>query len=66
MLQLKSGRHVLLTNYDDFPKSIEISLELSEAEDGEEVAYLCDLVEILTPLGCPIPDKSHVGFPVWR
>ncbi|ROZ61527.1 hypothetical protein EEB15_32520 [Ramlibacter sp. WS9] len=66
MLKLASGRHALVTNYDDFPKSIELSLELTEARDGEEVAYLSDLVEILTPLQCPIPDKSRVGFPTWR
>lgn len=65
-LKLTSGRHALLVNYDDFPKSVEICLELSEASDGEEVAYLSDLAEILVPLQCPIPDKSRVGFPVWR
>lgn len=66
MLQLVSGRRALLTSYADFPKSIEISLELSESDDGEEVAHLSDLVEILNPLECPIPDKSSVGFPTWR
>jgi hypothetical protein len=66
MLALTSGRHALLTNYDDFPSSIELSLELVESEDGEEVAYISDLAELLTPLGCPIPDKSNVGFPPWQ
>ena len=66
LLQLASGRHALLTNYDDFPHSIEISLELEEDEHGQETAYLSDLAEVLAPLGIPIPNKSHVGFPRWR
>jgi hypothetical protein len=66
LLQLASGRHALLTSYDDFPHSIEISLELAEDEHGQEIAYLSDLAEILTPLGISVPDKSRVGFPHWR
>jgi hypothetical protein len=65
MLQLVSGRHALLMNYEDFHKSIEVSLELCES-DGEEVAYLSDLMKVLAPLNCPAPDKSSVGFPFWR
>jgi hypothetical protein len=58
---LVSGRHALLTNYEDFPKSIEVSLELCES-NGEEVAYLSDFMEVLAPLNCPAPDESSVGF----
>lgn len=66
LLKLGSERHALVVCYDDFPQSVEISLELVEFGNGEEVAHLADLAEILGPLACPMPDKSRVGFPVWR
>jgi len=65
-LRLPSGRHALLTNYEDFPAWIEISLELEALPDGEGVVYYQDLAAVLEPLGLVVPDKSNVGFPTWR
>jgi hypothetical protein len=65
-LKLPSGRLALLTNYDDFPLWLEISLELEERPDGEGVVYYQDLASVLEPLGLVVTDKSNVGFPTWR
>ena len=65
-LKLPSARHALLTNYEDFPLWIEVSLELEELPDGKGVVYYQDLAAVLEPLGLVVPDKSNVGFPTWR
>lgn len=66
MLALPSGRFALVTSYDDARTVIDITLELEERSDGNDVAYLSDLMAILQPLGVATPDKSRIGFPIWR
>lgn len=66
MLQLTTSRRALITCYDDFHQSLEISLECETQSDGEEVVYYEDLRQVIEPLGLPIPDKSMMGFPTWR
>lgn len=65
-LQLPTSRFAELTRYDDYPLWLDIGLELEERPSGEAVVYHDDLRCILTPLDLPMPDKSNVGFPLWR
>ncbi|MCZ8219984.1 MAG: hypothetical protein O9337_11235 [Acidovorax sp.] len=65
-LRLASGRHALVTNYDDFPYSLEFSLQITQPARGQAAAYLADLEDLLKPLGLPVPDKSHDGALQWR
>ncbi len=65
-LRLASGRHALITNYDDFPASLEFSLQIKQPARGQSWAYLDDLAELTQALGLPLPDKSHDGALAWR
>ena len=65
-LRLASGRHALVTNYDDFPASLEFSLQITQPARGQPWAYLDNLAELTQALGLPLPDKSHDGALAWR
>lgn len=66
LLGLPSGRYASITNYDDFPASLEISLQTRQADpDAELVVHMSDLMSILSPLGFPEPDKSKDGGLTW-
>lgn len=65
-LRLASGRHALVTNYDDFPASLEFSLQITQPARRQPWAYLDDLAELTQALGLPLPDKSHDGALAWR
>jgi len=65
MLQLPSRRYAMVTNYDDFPYSLEFSLEIIEADTGKPKVHMRDLLAILQPQGLPEPDKSNDGVLKW-
>lgn len=65
MLQLPSRRYAMVTNYDDFPYSLEFSLEIIETNAGKPKVHMRDLLAILQPLGLPEPDKSNDGVLKW-
>jgi hypothetical protein len=65
MLQLSTGRHAIVTNYDDFPYSLEFSLEIQERGNRKPTVHMYDLSSILEPLGLPLPDKSNDGVLHW-
>lgn len=56
LLMLESGRYAAITNYDDFPHTLEFSVEVTETSPFDStVAYMADLIALLVPLGLPIP-----------
>jgi hypothetical protein len=56
LLMLESGRYAAIANYDDFPHTLELSVEVTEASPFDPtVAYMADLIALLVPLGLPIP-----------
>lgn len=65
MLQLPSRRYAIVTNYDDFPYSLEFSLEITDPKIGRPRVHMDDLLAILAPLGLPRPDKSNDGALEW-
>jgi hypothetical protein len=66
LLMLQSGRYASVTNYDDFPWSLEFSLEVSRSTPYDApVVYMTDLMALLDPLGLPMPDKSKDGTLKW-
>ena len=65
MLRLPSRRYAIVTNYDDFPYSLEFSLEITYPKIGRPRAHMDDLLAILAPLGLPLPDKSNDGVLKW-
>jgi len=64
-LRLASGRYGVITHYDDFPYSLEFSLQITQPARGQPAAHLADLAALLEPLGLPLPDKSHDGALRW-
>ena len=57
-LMLESGRYAAITNYHDFPYTLEFSVEVTAASPFDAtVAYMADLVALLVPLGLPIPTR---------
>lgn len=65
LLRLPSRRFAIVTHYDDFPYSLEFSLQITDPVRGPSVARLSDLAAVLTPLGLPMPDKSSDGVLKW-
>jgi hypothetical protein len=65
LLRFPSGRYALVANYDDFPHSLEFSLQITNPSRGASVAHVEDLIAVLTPPGLPIPDKSNDGALKW-
>jgi hypothetical protein len=63
---LPSGRYASVTNYDDFPWSLEFSLEVSQTDPyAAPIVYMADLMALLDPLNLPMPDKSKDGALKW-
>ena len=66
MLRLETGRHAIVRNYDDFPYSLEFSLEINDPGGTRKPSvHMRDLRLVLSPLGLPLPDKSNDGFLRW-
>ena len=66
MLKLSCGRYVTVTNYDDFPYSLEFSLEIDDADGyNKPTVHMADLKQVLDPLGLTLPDRSNDGFLSW-
>lgn len=66
LFMLPSGRYASVTNYDDFPWSLEFSLETSQTTPYDPlVVFMSDLMSLLEPLGLSMPDKSKDGALKW-
>jgi hypothetical protein len=66
MLKLATGRYAIVRNYDDFPYSLEFSLEINDPGGTRKPSvHMQDLRLVLSPLGLPLPDKSNDGFLRW-
>jgi hypothetical protein len=66
MLKLATGRYAIVRNYDDFPYSLEFSLEINDPGGTRKPSvHMRDLRLVLSPLGLPLPDKSNDGFLRW-
>jgi hypothetical protein len=65
LLRLPSRRFAIVTNYDDFPYSLEFSLQITNPSRGPSVVRMEDLVAVLRPLELPFPDKSNDGALKW-
>lgn len=66
MLKLGTGRRAIVLNYDDFPYSLEFSLEISNSGGTRKPSvHTRDLRLVLDPLGLPLPDKSNDGVLRW-
>ena len=65
MLRLPTGRYAMVTNYQDFPHSLEFSVEIKEQGNRRPVARMQDLWFVLNPLGLPLPNKANDGVLRW-
>ena len=58
-------RYVVVTNYDDFPHSLEISLEVRD-QAAYPYVFEQDLWHVLAPLGVPLSEASRQGAYEWK
>jgi hypothetical protein len=66
MLKLATDRYAIVRNYDDFPYSLEFSLEINDPGGTRKPSvHMTDLRLVLSALELPLPDKSNDGFLRW-